>query len=359
MARQPLYQAILVDWKMEPIDGWQTIKRIRAFYPKGTSPVCVMTSAYGRDVLSQRSAEDQSLLSAYLTKPLTLSMLGEAVRGAHQGQGNIRMAERTDMPKGKRLQGLRILLVEDNPLNQLVARELLAAEGARVQTADHGALGVEALTKAPEAFDAVLMDMQMPVMDGCTAAREIRNTLHLTELPIIAMTANTMQSDKEACLAAGMNDHIGKPFDIGYLVQVLRKQCGREPYQPASGDNKEVPETGTTGDGLDVEGAIRALGGDRTLYVHILRAFLAELEGLPAILAQQLAEGERMDAKRTLHTLKGTAATIGAMALSEAARIGEADVLVAQPATDERVLSVLRELAHKTLVQMAPFARQV
>jgi HPt (histidine-containing phosphotransfer) domain-containing protein len=95
------------------------------------------------------------------------------------------------------------------------------------------------------------------------------------------------------------------------------------------------------------------------LYVHILRAFLAELEGLPAIVAQQLAEGERMDAKRTLHTLKGTAATIGAMALSEAARIGEADVLDAQPVTDERVLSVLRELADKTLIQMAPFARQV
>jgi len=235
MARQPLYQAVLVDWKMEPLDGWQTIRRLRAYYPKEAMPICVMVSAYGRDVLSQRSAEDQALISAYLTKPLTLAMLNEAVQGARQGQGNVRTDSRPMLPKGKRLHGLRILLVEDNPLNQLVARELLTAEGALVQTADHGALGVELLSVSPEAFDVVLMDMQMPVMDGCTATREIRSTLGLTALPIIAMTANTMQSDKEACLAAGMDDHVGKPFDIAYLVEVLRRQCGREPFRPAMG----------------------------------------------------------------------------------------------------------------------------
>ena len=356
MARQPLYEAILVDWKMEPLDGWQTIRRIRAYYPKGAMPMCVMVSAYGRDVLSQRSAEDQALISAYLTKPLTLSMLSEAVRGARQGQGNVRAEPRSLLPKGKRLQGLRVLLVEDNPLNQLVARELLTAEGALVQTADHGAMGVGMLAAEPQAFDAVLMDMQMPVMDGCTAAREIRTTLGLKDLPVIAMTANTMQSDKDACLAAGMNDHIGKPFDIAYLVEVLRRQCGREPYRPAMADPMSTPAS-TMEDGLDVEGAIHALGDDRALYVQILRAFLAELEDLPTTVAQQLAAGERMDAKRTLHTLKGTAATIGAMALSETARMGEADVMDGQPATDERLLEVLRDAAQKTLLQMAPFAR--
>jgi len=114
----------------------------------------------------------------------------------------------------------------------------------------------------------------------------------------------------------------------------------------------------TLEDGLNVEGAIQSLGGDRALYVQILRAFLAELEDLPTIVARQLAAGERMDAKRTLHTLKGTAATIGAMNLSETARMGEADVLNAQPASDARLLEVLREAAQKTLLQMAPFARQ-
>jgi HPt (histidine-containing phosphotransfer) domain-containing protein len=154
-----------------------------------------------------------------------------------------------------------------------------------------------------------------------------------------------------------MDDHIGKPFDISYLVEVLRKQCGREPYRPAMVNPMTAPDV-VTEDGLDVEGAIQSLGGDRTLYVQILRAFLAELEDLPNVVAQHLAAGERMDAKRTLHTLKGTAATIGAMALSETARMGEADVMDGQPATDGRLLEVLREAAHKTLLQMAPFARE-
>ena len=125
---------------------------------------------------------------------------------------------------GPPLAGLRVLLVEDNLINQLVARELLAKQGALVQLAENGQLAIEALLATPAGFDVVLMDVQMPVMDGLQATRHIRQQLKLTRLPIIAMTANVMSSDRADCLAAGMNDHIGKPFNIKELVALLL-QC--------------------------------------------------------------------------------------------------------------------------------------
>jgi len=123
--------------------------------------------------------------------------------------------------KVQRLSGLRILVVEDNKINQLVAQGLLSREGAIVTMADNGALGVDAVAHAQPGFDIVLMDVQMPVMDGYAATRAIRVELGLKDLPVIAMTANVMASDREACLAAGMNDHVGKPFELDDLVACL------------------------------------------------------------------------------------------------------------------------------------------
>ena len=127
--------------------------------------------------------------------------------------------------KPQRLQGLRLLVVEDNKINQIVAKGLLAKEGATVTLADDGQLGVAAVAAAQPAFDAVLMDVQMPVMDGYAATHAIRHDLGLKTLPIIAMTANAMASDRDACLAAGMDDHVGKPFELDHLVSTLLKRC--------------------------------------------------------------------------------------------------------------------------------------
>ena len=128
----------------------------------------------------------------------------------------------TEVPaSGLNLAGVRVLLVEDNLINQMVALELLGNQGALVQLAENGQLAIDALIATPAGFDVVLMDLQMPVMDGLQATRHIRQQLKLTRLPIIAMTANVMASDREDCLAAGMNDHIGKPFSIKDLVARL------------------------------------------------------------------------------------------------------------------------------------------
>ena len=133
----------------------------------------------------------------------------------------------TPAPAPTRLRGLRVLVVEDNKINQMVARGLLAKEGAQVSLADDGRLGVAAVAAADPPFDAVLMDVQMPVMDGYTATHAIRQELGLTALPIIAMTANAMASDRAACLAAGMDEHIGKPFELDHLVAALQRLTGR------------------------------------------------------------------------------------------------------------------------------------
>jgi len=128
----------------------------------------------------------------------------------------------------KRLQGLRILVVEDNKINQMVARGLLTREGADVTVADNGQLGVAAVAAAAQPpFDAVLMDIQMPVMDGYAATRAIRHELGLTRLPIIAMTANAMASDRLVCMQAGMDDHVGKPFELDHLVATILRLCAR------------------------------------------------------------------------------------------------------------------------------------
>jgi CheY-like chemotaxis protein len=130
--------------------------------------------------------------------------------------------------KVRRLQGLRLLVVEDNKINQMVAKGLLAKEGADITMADNGELGVAAVVAAQPPFDVVLMDVQMPVMDGYAATRAIRQELGLTSLPIIAMTANAMASDRVACLDAGMDDHVGKPFELDHLVATLLRHCGRD-----------------------------------------------------------------------------------------------------------------------------------
>ena len=222
----PPYDAIFMDWQMPEMDGWETSQRIRKLATGGNAPIVVMVTAHGREMLSERSPAEQALINGFLVKPVTASMVFDAVSDARAAisaaASGLNPAAPKAVVKPKRLQGMRLLVVEDNKINQMVAKGLLTQEGADVTLADDGALGVEAVASAQPPFDAVLMDVQMPVMDGYTATRTIRQEKGLTELPIIAMTANAMASDRAACLAAGMNDHVGKPFDLDQLVALLQ-----------------------------------------------------------------------------------------------------------------------------------------
>ncbi len=214
----PPYDVIYLDWRMPDLDGWETLQQIRAQDDAlwRQCPV-VMVTGNGRDYLGLRSSVEQGQLNGFLVKPVTASMLMEAAR--HLAASELASHAPAQQAVG-RLRGLRLLVVEDNLINQQVAEELLCSQGAVVALAANGQLGVEAVQAAQPPFDAVLMDLQMPVLDGLSAARAIR-ALGYTELPIVAMTANAMASDRDDCLAAGMNDHVGKPFDIQDLCTRL------------------------------------------------------------------------------------------------------------------------------------------
>jgi PAS domain S-box-containing protein len=334
--QQP-YQAVFVDWQMPGMDGWETVQAMRQIESEQAPPIVVMVTAHGREMLSQRSAQEQAQLHGFLVKPVTASMLHDAVADALSN----RLAPRASVPAPQRdlpLAGLRLLVVEDNLINQQVAREMLSHEGAEVVLAENGQLGVDAVCSALEGgrgFDAVLMDIQMPVMDGYTATRVLRQEVGLAQLPIIAMTANAMASDREACLAAGMNEHIGKPFQIADLVRLLRAmtkqaQPPTAPVQPKLPVSAPPEPALPPVDAVDVDGALERLGGNRALFHKVLASYLAELAGQPAALEQALAQADLTPAVRLLHTLKGLSATVGASFMAAVARQAETAVKAVQ-----------------------------
>ena len=249
-------------------------------------------------------------------------------------------------PGTRRLQGLRLLLAEDNPNNRQVACELLRDEGASVELVDNGREAVDAVAAAVRPFDAVLMDLQMPEMDGYTATRYIRETLGQDGLPIVAMTANAMASDREACIAAGMNDHVPKPFDLDHLVAVLRRLAGRDASAAAENGPLALPsgshEAAASAE-VDLDAALGRLGGRVDAYRRLLRDFV---DGLPRT-AQELralSGPERLaEARRALHTHKGLAATLGARALARHA--AEAERALAGERTAVSSAAVLSDFA--------------
>ena len=297
-----------------------------------------MVTANGRDVLAQVPSERQSVLDVFLVKPVTASMLLEAVRTAKAAADGAAATVSPQPKGGRRLAGMRILLVEDNAINQQVARDLLRREGAEVTVAEHGQAALDGLRAQPEGWDVVLMDMQMPVMDGLQATQAIRQQLGLRRLPIVAMTANAMASDREACLAAGMNDHFGKPFAIDQLVRVLlhwaphavRPMAEGVPddrrgavESPAANEPQQAGGDWSQMDGMDIPAALERLGGDPLLYARILRSFAQSLPHTLAELQVRLDGTPDATLAAQLHTLKGTAATVGAVQL--AARAADAE----------------------------------
>ena len=315
------FEVVLVDWVMPGMDGWQTSRELRALTEAGSGmPLVVMVTAHGREMLAQRSETEQGMLDGFLVKPVTASMLHDAVADARAGmRETLAPSAPVFGPKPKRLAGLRLLVVEDNPNNQQVARELLEAEGAAVLLASDGQQGLSLLAQAkrgPPHIDAVLMDVQMPVMDGYTATRLIRRQLAMT-LPIIAMTANAMPSDRQACLDVGMSEHVGKPFDIDHVVAVLLRHCGVSAPLPAHAPR---PVQALPADvlarardaGIELGEALGRLSGNTDLFMRSAGALREAAQGL----------ADPPD-RNGLHGLRGVAAQLGARKLAALAQEGE------------------------------------
>ena len=315
------FDAVFMDWQMPGMDGVETTRQIRGLLHGEKVPVIILVTAHGRDYVAGHFTDESSPLDGYLVKPVTPSMIYDAVRNVTSGRNAMANVPTASAVNNRRLAGLRLLVAEDNKLNQQIAEEILTSEGATVSLAASGNLAVKAIIKE-KPFDAVLMDIQMPDMDGYEATLHIRNVLGLKDLPIIAMTANAMQSDRERCLEVGMNDHVGKPFDVDSLIAILRKNCGLATESETEKGEKAEPEDdgdslpATVRPGFDCEAALKRLGNNRSLYARMARAFEKDQGAIMEQLRQNLSANE-------FHTIKGVSAALGAMALSRAAAEGE------------------------------------
>lgn len=349
LAGRPCEIAFL-DWKMPGMDGFETARQL-ALLPHPPHPVIV--TAHGRDdALAELTRAGIGLM---LTKPVNPSQLFDAAMralGGAQRMGDTRpapavMVRSADLAA---IRGARVLLVDDNDLNQQVGRELLASAGLVVDVADNGQIALDMLAQG--AYDIVLMDMQMPVMDGLTATRQLRLNPAWAQMPVLAMTANAMSGDREQCLDAGMNGHIAKPIDPDALFAALLQwialpHTGQGNVVESSGSGADLtavppamvrprphlspvpPPQPATPDplahipGLNPAAGLRRVLGKRATYEGLLRKFIAgQADAVPQARAQ-LAAGDAAAAQRALHTLKGTAGTIGAEALAELAAAAE------------------------------------
>ncbi len=341
-AQQP-FAVVVLDWQMPDMDGWATSAGlVEAALELGVPPpTMVMVTGHGQDMLAQRSEIEQARMRGFLVKPVTPTQVWEVVTQARSSERRGAHPARRSVDQGIRrtLEGMRILLVEDNPINQQVAEELLTASGAKVNIASNGREGVDAVQASLEAdppalYDVVLMDLQMPVLDGFGATAEIRRLPGAQGLPIVAMTANAMASDREACLAAGMNDHVGKPFELVALVKTLLRLTGYEAPAPAetSGTVELWGEAGASPVPPALAQALQRLGGQTALYARTARAFDEQLSGLVHTLSVPGATAGLW--ARELHSVKGVAGTLGLTELARQLAAFEQEVKTVQALSD-------------------------
>jgi len=316
-ARTQPFDLVVLDWQMPGMDGLELGRRIGELnLPQ--LPRRVMVTAFGReDVL--RSAQRQGI-EEVLIKPVSASVMFDTLMQVlGQAQAPDAAGHAGAMPAGPSLRGARVLLVEDNELNQQVARELLQEAGVEVDVAANGQEGVDLAGRRD--YSLVLMDMQMPVMDGLQATRLLRANPRLAALPIVAMTANAREADRQRCLEAGMNDHLAKPIAPERLWAALQRWIAPSQalHEPVSRRQEVAGTLLPAVPGLDLALGLRNAMGRRALYADMLRRFLEGQGGAAERIAEALAAGNADLATREAHTLRGLAGTVGAVALQECA----------------------------------------
>ncbi len=347
------YELLLVDWKMEGISGVETLRQLKQ-EQIDHARATIMVTAYAReDVLEEAKAAGVTL-QAVLTKPVTPSTLLETVAevlGHAMAQTPVRPMERADVQTQhmRALAGSRVLLVEDNELNQELATELLREAGIEVVIASHGQAALDILA-TDTAFDGILMDCQMPVMDGFEATAAIRRDPRLAAMPVLAMTANAMAGDREKVLAIGMNDHISKPIDLGEMFAKMARWIRPRPRpattavpKVASGPAAHPAASSLPAlAGIDTTAGLHRTHGNMPLYRRILEKFAISNRDFLQSFVVSLERGDMTQATRMAHTMRGTAGTIGANALWQAATDLELACTQGRPKT--QLLSMLGKL---------------
>jgi signal transduction histidine kinase/DNA-binding response OmpR family regulator/HPt (histidine-containing phosphotransfer) domain-containing protein len=357
------YRLVLMDWHMPGLDGLQASRIIKRNERLKNIPKIVMVTAFGREEI--RTQAEEIGVESYLLKPVNQSLLYDTLVDLFgvAGAEDHRARARKDDAIVHDATGIRVLLVEDNEMNQQVATELLESAGAIVTVANHGGEAVKILTAGdqPPEFDVVFMDLQMPEMDGFTATRLLRAEPRLRKFPIIAMTAHALVEERQRCLDSGMNDHVSKPIDPDNLFATLlrwakpRPKLAVESHAPVinvkAPDEVALPKIA----GVKVADGLNRVAGNRRLYRDLLGQFAAKQGGEAAQISAAVARGDLKLAERIAHTVKGVAGNLGisevqsvAQRLEKALRDGEgtvsavlgefADVMSAQVQAIEKAL---------------------
>ncbi|MBI5164873.1 MAG: response regulator [Magnetospirillum sp.] len=314
---------LLIDWLMPGMNGLEMLAAMAADPTIQAPSVVIMVTAFAPGDVDRAAAGLR--LDAILPKPITAGAIFDAVTAIRGGTPVHAAAERPPAMRG-RVEGLRVLLVDDNDISLEVAREILRRAGAVVSTADDGESAVDFLRQAADSIDVVLMDVQMPRMDGCQATRIIRGALGLTDLPIFAMTANALDSDRDVALAAGMNGHLTKPIDLEILFStlgaILPPERRNAPRRPALAPATGLPEM----PGIDQRTALARLGGDTELFVTLMRQFDASVTDSLAEIRRLLTAGAGDEVAALLHKMRGAAANLGALTIARLASEAEAEI---------------------------------
>ncbi len=319
------FAVVLMDWQMPEMDGIEAVRSIKGDGGLGRPPAIIMVTAFGHDEVRQEA--EQAGVDGLIVKPISQAMLLDAVLAAASPQSaHVVPAAAPERDYG--LQGARVLLVEDIDINRQIAVELLRNVGIEVATANNGREALSMLDGGQEDgrhFDLVLMDLQMPEMDGFEATRLIRADERFRHLPIIAMTAHAMIEERERCLSIGMNDHLSKPIEPEVLYQTLARwhRCGAgaefavslDAVQPDGTHAPRIPQV----QGIDTAGGLRRVAGNATLYASLLQQFRAGQADAADRIRGGLMSGDRALAERVAHTLKGVAANLGASEVRDAA----------------------------------------
>jgi signal transduction histidine kinase/CheY-like chemotaxis protein/HAMP domain-containing protein len=351
------YDIVFMDWRMPGMDGLQASRHIKSDETLHHQPAIVLVTAFGREEVREEAERLQ--LDGFLVKPVTRSMIVDTLVNVF---ADSREEPRHDAAhETPDLGGAGILLVEDNEINQQIAVELLEGAGATVTIAANGREAVDMLsasTKRPP-FDVVLMDLQMPEMDGFQATAKLRSDPRFATLPIIAMTAHATLEERQRCLAAGMNEHVAKPIDPGSLFGTVKRFLTPRPGTPpaaaaAATPSKSPAAPPRTGDagapdgvptiaGLDTQDGLARVGGNHTLYVKLLRRFVEQQGPIVSQITGSLAAGDVELAGRLAHTAKGVAGSIGARQVQAAA--GEVEKLIRDRAPDAQVNPAAQRLS--------------
>jgi PAS domain S-box-containing protein len=346
------FELVMMDWMMPGMDGIQTATKIKTGIGLTDPPKIVLVTAFAGEEVSAR--EGGEYLDSVLTKPINPSLLFDAIMTTFgktvRESASTRRKKGPDMEALRPVQGARILLVEDNEINQQVACELLQQAGFVVEVANHGQEAISMLE--PGRYDCVLMDVQMPVMDGYTATRKIREDDRFQELPILAMTANATVEDRNKAEDAGMNEHIAKPIDPQLLFTALLQWI--EPGERDLPDSLQAPRESSLQEetlpelpGIDTEAGLARMAGNIRSYRKLLDKFVANQEGAIGEIRAAFGAGDHEGTVRLAHTLKGVAGSIGASALQAAG----ADLESALKEQPETLPETLIEVAGTQLAQ--------